>query len=282
MAVGLSWAHVLGDAFSVAEFMNMLGKVMAGYEPPKPLNLAQSLTKTQYSQSPTKGLDDPLSVKRVDPVGDNWITVNKCKMEKFSFHVTSTQLSQIQSKMSAKIDTFETLCAIIWLSVAKVRIGLSEPKFVTICKKGTRKNKVNGILSNSQMISIVKTDSDFSVVDANPSELAYLIKNGGGADEQKKVEEAMEREHGVADFVVYGANLTFVNLEDANFYGFESKGQKPMSFSCYIDGVGDEGCVLVLPGGPKDDDSGRILTITLPENEVIEVKSELKRGWSLL
>ena len=46
---------------------------------------------------------------------------------------------------------------------------------------------------------------------------------------------------------MYGANLTFVNLEEADFYGMELKGQKPVHVSYFIDGVGDEGVVLVTP-----------------------------------
>lgn len=274
MAIGLSFAHVLGDAFSAAEFMNLFGKVMKGYNPPRPLNLAQSLTKTHNPQTGTKVSQDPLSVKRVDPVGDNWIAVNNCKMETFSFPVNAAKLIQIQSEMGkTKFDTFECLCAVIWQSVAKFRTGASEPKVVTICRKDTRNDKVDGILSNSQMINVVK--AEFSVVDANLSDLAGLIKNGA-TDETKMVEETMEKGNGVADFVIYGANLTFVNLEEENFYGLECKGQMPVRVSCFIDGVGDEGAVLVLPGGAKDDGSSRIVTLILPDNELKELKSELK------
>lgn len=283
MAIGLSFAHVLGDIFSVAEFMNMFGKVMnGGYNPSKQLNLARSLTKTHtdYTKGSSK---DPLSVKRVDPVGDKWIAVNNSKMGTFSFKVNAEELSQIQTSMmgkKAEFDTFEVLCALIWQSIAKIRTKSSEPKMVTICKKWN--NKVDGILSNSQMITVVKPDL-ISVVDSKPSELAGLIKNSimecNNNNERKMVEEAMDKENGVADFVIYGGNLTFLNLEEANFYGFECKGQLPVSVSCFIDGVGDEGAVLVLPaaaGAGKNDGCSRIVTLILPENEVKELKSELK------
>lgn len=289
MAIGLSFAHVLGDIFSVAEFMNMFGKVMNGYNPSKQLNLARSLTKTHTPPhtDDTKGSSkDPLSVKRVDPVGDKWITVNNSKMSTFSFKVNAIELSQIQTSMMGKkteFDTFEVLCALIWQSIAKIRTKSSEPKLVTICKKWN--NKVDGILSNSQMITVVKPDL-ISVVDSKPSELAGLIKNSimecsnnNNNNERKMVEEAMDKENGVADFVIYGGNLTFVNLEEAKFYGFECKGQLPVTVSCFIDGVGDEGAVLVLPaaaGGGRNDGCSRIVTLILPENEVKELKSELK------
>ncbi|KAL3507273.1 hypothetical protein ACH5RR_032655 [Cinchona calisaya] len=284
MAVGLSWAHVLGDAFSAAEFMNVLGKLLAGNEPARPLNTARSLSRIQNPDSPRKVVvEDPLSVKRVGPVEDTWITVNNRKMETFSFHVTPTQLSHIESKIWDKYDSpiapFESICAVIWKCMAKIRHG-NEPKVVTICQKGSR-NKGDGILSNSQILSIVK--ADFAISKANHDELAAMIKNQA-IDERKKIEEAMECYQGLADFVVYGANLTFVNFQEANFYGFEYNGQKPVYVSYVIDGVGDEGAVLVLPGtknGAKDGRYGKIVNLILPENEIVELKSELKREWSI-
>ena len=54
-------------------------------------------------------------------------------------------------------------------------------------------------------------------------------------------------ERWVSNFIMDGANLTFVNLEEADFYGMELKGQKPVHVSYFIDGVGDEGVVLVTP-----------------------------------
>lgn len=125
MAIGISFAHVLGDIFSAAEFMNMFGKVMKGYNSPRQLNLARSLTKTHNipHTDDTKGSSqDPLSVKRVDLVDDKWITVNNSKMGTFSFQVNAAQLSQIQSsKMGkTKFDAFEVLSALIWQSIAKL------------------------------------------------------------------------------------------------------------------------------------------------------------------
>lgn len=279
MAVGLSWTHVLGDAFSAAEFMNALGRIIAGNQPERQLNTAQSLNRNTDSKSQKTVMEDPLSVKRVGPVEDKWITVNNRNMETFSFHVTPIKLSNIQSKISGKhgsrIAPFESLCAVIWKCVAKIRHG-NEPKVVTICKKGPR-NKGDGSLSNGQIISVVK--ADFAIAKASHDELAAMIKNQA-IDERKKIEEAMERDKGLADFEVYGANLTFVNYEDANFYGFQYSGQKPVCVSYWIDGVGDEGAVLVLPG-PNDGGFGRVVTVILPENEIVELKSELKREWSV-
>uniref|UniRef100_A0A5B7BV86 Protein ECERIFERUM 26-like n=1 Tax=Davidia involucrata TaxID=16924 RepID=A0A5B7BV86_DAVIN len=282
VSVGLCWAHVLGDAFSAVDFINMWGQFAAGHKPPRPLSSDQSHTKIENSPNPAMHFQDPLSIKRVSPVGDNWITTNNCKMEPFSFHVTATQLSHLQSKVCGggngndRIPPFESLCAIIWQCVAKVRDG-SEPKIVTICKNGPPNHK-NCIFGNGQVISVVK--ADFSIIEANPKELAELVINRA-VNETSQIEEAIGRDQGSSDFILYGANLTFVDMEGANFYGLEFKGQKPIDVNYTIDGVGDEGVVLVLPGKKDGDAAGRIVTIMMPENQVMELKSQLKVEFSI-
>ncbi|KAL6970965.1 hypothetical protein U1Q18_030644 [Sarracenia purpurea var. burkii] len=199
-------------------------------------------------------------------------------METFSFHLTTKQVIQLQSKVcgqvenSDQIPVFECLCGVIWKIVAHVRGG-SEPKLVTICKNDPGGPK-NGVLSNSQVISLVKTD--FSITEADPKELAKLVINGA-VDERIKIEEAVERDQGVSDFIIYGANLTFVDLQEADFYGVELKGHKPVYVSYTIDGIGDQGAILVLRG-PK---GGKIVTLIMPKNEILELKSELKKGFSI-
>ncbi|XP_016505025.1 protein ECERIFERUM 26-like [Nicotiana tabacum] len=152
---------------------------------------------------------------------------------------------------------FESLCAIIWQSSYRIRDGL-EPKVVAICKKSEEKKEY--LVGNNQVIGVVKVDH--SIREANPSDLARLIKNEI-IDEQLKIDEAIEKDHELLDVVVYGANLTFVNMEGADLYGFDWKGHKPTNVSYFIDGVGDAGTAVVLPTRPNDSskygDKGRIV-----------------------
>lgn len=270
--MGLSWAHVLGDAFSAADFVNAWGQVMSGQYPRQP-KLAQSHIETERSLTPTKKLEDPISVKRVGPVGDHWISASNRKMEVFSFHTTPRMLSELQSKVRGPV--FESLCGLIWKIVAQIRNGPG-PKLVTICKNGPKGRRNSGVPSNGQVISVVK--ADFSVTEADPKELAKLVMNRA-ADERHGIEEAMERDQGLSDFVIYGSNLTFVDWGEADFYGLEVKGEKPIHVNYTIDGIGDEGAVLLLPG-PPEGDGGKIVTLIVPENEVAALKSELKREFN--
>ncbi|OIT07475.1 PREDICTED: protein ECERIFERUM 26-like [Nicotiana attenuata] len=199
-------------------------------------------------------------------------------MESFSIHVTASKLGQLQSRTEIQ-GLFESLCAIIWQSISRIRDG-PEPKIITICKKGEEKKE--GLVGNNRVISVVKVDH--SIKEANPSDLASLIKNKT-IDERLKIDEAIEKDHGVSDIVVYGANLTFVNMEGADLYGFNWKGHKSTIVSYLIDGVGDVGTIVVLPTGPNDSSKdgleGRIVNMTLPEDEIMKLKFELSKEWSI-
>jgi hypothetical protein len=104
-------------------------------------------------------------------------------------------------------------------------------------------------------------------------------------EENSQIEEVVEKDNGVFDYIVYGANLTFVDLEETNFYGLEWNGHKPEAVHYSIQGVGDEGAVMVLPW-PKDSGTdgniGRIVVVTLPENEVVKLRFELQKNGLML
>ncbi|KAM7261394.1 hypothetical protein ACFE04_008761 [Oxalis oulophora] len=269
LALSLNWAHLLGDAFSIAEWFNSWGPRMSGNK----LKSEPSFTKPEKPKSPTPITKDPVTAKLVDPVGDIWVTPkNKCKMETFSFHITQTQLTNLQSKVSLgkkKAPEFESLCAIIWQCVAIVRDG-AELKTVTILKKDPTRKK--GQLGNYLVISSVQTN--ISVSDADLGNLAKLLVDEG-VDDGSKIEAAIERDDS-SDFIIYGANLTFVDLEGADLYGMEIYGHKPELVYYAIENVDDEGVVMVHPFGKEG--GGRLVTLTLPDNEVIKVKNEMRKN----
>ncbi|GFY83909.1 hypothetical protein Acr_03g0006830 [Actinidia rufa] len=145
----------------------------------------------------------------------------------------------------------------------------------------TPAHEKNGILGNGQVIKTV--EAGFSVLEVQPKELAELLINRA-VDDRPNIEDAVERDNGLSDLIVYGANLTFVDLEGADLYGLEFNGQKPTYVGYKVDGVGEEGLVLVLPG-PKDEGKNgkgrKVVTLIMPENQVAELKSELKREFSI-
>ncbi|CAK7328412.1 unnamed protein product [Dovyalis caffra] len=285
MSLGISWAHIIGDVYSASECINSWGQFLAGLKSYGPLKITKTSTWLENPNNRSVAIKEPVSLKRVDPVGDHWVTANNCKMETFSFHLSASQVSHLHSKIwgengMGKIPFFESLCAIMWQCIAKAKDGL-EPKVVTLCKKDPN-NPKDGILSNSQIISSV--EADFSVGDADLKKLAMLLVDQA-RKENSQIEVVVAKDGGVPDYLLYGANLTFVDLEEAHFYGLEWNGHTPEAVRYSIQGVGDEGAVTVLPW-PKDSgmdgNIGRIVTVTLPDNEVVKLRFELKKNGVML
>ncbi|OWM76767.1 hypothetical protein CDL15_Pgr004979 [Punica granatum] len=280
-SLSLNWAHILGDVFAVVDFINKWGQMLAGLqkdhpEPPK--------SNTVILETPMKADREPISVRRVGPVGDHWIYCPGRKKGTFTFHLTSSQLTHLRSKFfghmkSGRVPPYESLCTILWQCIANVKE--EEPKVVTICKNDPSKRAI-GVLSNSQKISVVRTDS--SIKGSDPCEILGLLVDQA-MEETAQIEEAVERDNGVSDFIIYGANLTFLDIGEANLYELELNGLKPIFADYAIGGVGEEGVVLVHPGpkGAKlSGDGGRVVTVILPENLLPALKGELKKNDLLL
>ncbi|KAK7247082.1 hypothetical protein RIF29_41959 [Crotalaria pallida] len=276
VSLGLSWAHVLGDPLSVSDFISTWGQAMDNLRLNKPINIPRSAPELNHP-GPEK---DPVCAKRVDPVGDHWIPPNNYKMDTFSFQLTNSQINYLQANIwGESVDQtppFESLCAVIWRCVARVREG-SEPKTITVCKTDPH-NMGNDIISNNQIIKKVEFGSECSIVDTNLKVLASLLADQG-IDERNEIEKAMGREQGVADYFVYGANLTFVDLEESNVNDLQLMGHKPRFVYYTLQGVGDEGAVLVMPctnGSINNVVAGKLVTLILPEDQLVNLKIELK------
>lgn len=288
--MGLSWAHVLGDAFSASAFINMWGQIVSGHTPPKCLH-APNPRKSKFPPTVDHGKSIPI-LKRVDPVGDCWLTAMNCKMDTNYFHVTAEQLEQMVTKacavddQAAKISHFEALSAIIWKYISEIREDYMGTRIVTICTTNSH-NRENEYPTNAMVLGIA--EADFAVAKADISELAELIAEKRVEENVITEEMAEITENGGADYIVYGANLTFVNLEEANIYGLEMKGKRPVFANYTINGVGDEGVVLVLPAGPTngrgEEGRGRdglVVTIVLPENQLAQLRNKLERDWNIV
>ncbi|CAK8578471.1 unnamed protein product [Lathyrus sativus] len=277
VAIGLSWANVMGDPHSASDFMIKWGDFFNNLNLKMPYTIPRSIPTPLNLEGPEK---DPVTVKRVDSVGDHWILANNKKMDSFSFHITNSQMNNLKEHIwGSSVEnnpSFESLCAIIWRCIARVREG-SKLTTVTVCRSDPN-GRGNDIIGNDQLICKVDAGNDCSIVDTNLKTLARLLVEQG-IDERKQIEEIVDKDQGATDFFVYGANLTFLNLEDVNVYDFELRRKKPIFVYYTLQGVGDEGAVLVLPwsrGHNKSDIDGKFVTIILPEDEMVKVKDELK------
>ena len=60
ISLGMSWAHILGDAFSASDFINSWCQYMASHKLNEPLALPKSLTKIEKPDNPTQLDKEPL------------------------------------------------------------------------------------------------------------------------------------------------------------------------------------------------------------------------------
>lgn len=281
MSIGLSWAHVLGDSFSASNFVNMWAQIMGGQLSPQFLEKSTKTNKLLINNNHNNPILStvrrlPFSLKRVNPVGDHWKITNTLEMQSYSFHITQKQLNKLTSKACGtnKEKPFDVICATLWKLLAKVRREYSsEPAMVTIIRRedSSPDSETTQVSCNNQVIISIVEATEVKVSEAETSELMELITKKI-MDETRAVEDLIEKENGVSDFVVYGANLTFVNLEEAKIYDLELKGKKPLFASYNISGVGDEGVILVLPRPI----GGRIVNLVLPQKQIDGLKNEIR------
>ncbi|KAI3882002.1 hypothetical protein MKX03_014571 [Papaver bracteatum] len=276
MSIGISWAHVLGDALLASHVINYWGQLVSTGHLPHNLQKLEPKTVTEGNRT---FVDLQPLFKRVDPVGDYWKFVNNCNMITSYFQIDPAKLNNILLRINGQcgtrqIPTFECLSAIIWKTLAKIRTK-EEPRVVTICRN--RSYQINNAHSgNNQIFGTVKANCQ--VKDANLSDLAALMLDQT-THEQCQMDQEIEKDGGLSDFVVYGANLTFLDLEESKIYEMELKGHKPVFANYVVEGVANLGLVLVLPG-PSN--KGRTVTVILPENEILQLRTELEKEWCIV
>lgn len=289
ISIGLSWAHILGDAFSASQFINLWGKFLSGQVPIQQLDMPSIRKNSNNKKNPLPQVAKvPFSIQKVllDPVGDQWLINNQCKMQYHSFHLTAKQLNHL-TQAAKSVKPFEVISAIMWKSLAKIRGKSSEPKIVAVCRRNAGSwDKEVELPSNSHVTvsTIQAANLKAAVAEADLAELAKLIAHKH-EDETNLVGEVMDQKENDGkshDFILYGAHLTFVNLEEVKIYGLELRGQKPVFASYYLYGVGDEGAILVLPGPASGKyEGGKLVNLVLPENQLEELKYELRKEWGI-
>lgn len=205
-------------------------------------------------------------------------------MATHTFHITSKQLQQLltatnQTNNATKIEAsyFEIISALVWKCIAQISDG-SGPRVVTICTSDSNRAE-NEFPSNGLVLS--KFEASSAAGKSDVLELAKLIAEKRTV-ENHAMEKLVDEGEGKEDFIVYGANLTFVDLEEADFRGVKLNGHKPVMANCTFRGVGDQGVVLVLPAPEDGGGDGRIVTVSLPGKELDQLKAKLEGEWGII
>ncbi|XP_025822068.1 protein ECERIFERUM 26-like [Panicum hallii] len=248
MALGFTWAHLIGDIPSAAACFSTWAQLLSGKKAPAP-TLRDPHTKP-LSAAPA-GVTAPPSVKATAaPVGDDWRVPTACEMVPFSFHVTEQQLKRLLlGSHHHQVSTFELVAALVWRAVAAIRgpEEEEETRTVTVVKTTDPAAAPSGGrrlgLTNEHRIGHVVAPAGLPPAAADVAELAALLA-GASLDGAGAVAALAGADD--ADAVVYGANLTLVDAEGLDVYGgLELGARRPAHVEYAVDGAGDGGAVVV-------------------------------------
>jgi len=258
LALGFSWAHLIGDVFSAATCFNKWAQILSGKKPEATVLTPEN--KPLQGHSPAGAAAAPRSVKQVGPIEDHWLVPPGRDMACYSFHVTEATLKELQQQ-GRHAGTFELVSALLWQTVAKIRGNVDT---VTVVRTGAAARSGRA-LANEMKVGYVEA-SGSSPAKTDVAELAALLVKG-------VVDETAAVAAFPGDVLVYGgAHLTLVDMEQVDGYGLEIKGLRPVHVEYGMDGVGEEGAVLVQPDA---DGRGRLVTAVLPRDEIESFRAAL-------
>ncbi|OEL19570.1 Protein ECERIFERUM 26-like [Dichanthelium oligosanthes] len=260
LALGFSWAHLIGDVASAATCFNKWAQILSGKKPEVTVLTPENKPLQGQSQA---GAAAPRCVKQVGPIEDLWIVPAGRDMACYSFHVTEATLKKLQQqgRHAAAAGTFELVSALLWQTVARIR---GDVQAVTVVKHDAAARSGRA-LANEMKVGYVEA-SGSSPAKTDVAELAALLAKG-------VVDETAAVAAFPGDVLVYGgAHLTLVDMERVDVYGLEIKGQRPVHVEYGMDGVGEEGAVLVQPNA---DGRGRVVTAVFPKDEVQSLRAAL-------
>jgi len=258
LALGFSWAHLIGDVFSAATCFNKWAQILSGKKPEATVLTPEN--KPLQGHSPAGAAAAPRSVKQVGPIEDHWLVPPGRDMACYSFHVTEATLKELQQQ-GRHAGTFELVAALLWQTVAKIRRSVDT---VTVVRTDAAARSGRA-LANEMKIGYVEA-SGSSPAKTDVAELAALLAKG-------VVDETAAVAAFPGDVLVYGgAHLTIVDMEQVDVYGLEIKGLRPVHVEYGMDGVGEEGAVLVQPDA---DGRGRLVTAVLPRDEIESFRAAL-------
>ncbi|KAJ1272720.1 hypothetical protein BS78_06G224000 [Paspalum vaginatum] len=261
LALGFSWAHLIGDIPSAATCFNKWAQILSGNNP-EPTVLTPENAPRQ-GHTPASAVAAPRSVKQVGPIEDHWLVPAGRDMACYTFHVSEAALKDLQQqgRHAAAAGTFELVSALVWQTVAKLRDGV---RTVTVVRANAA-GRSGRALANEMKVGYVEAAGS-SPAKTDVAELAALLAEG-------VVDETAAVAAFPGDVLVYGgAHLTLVDMEQVDLYGLEIKGQRPVHVEYGMHGVGEEGAVLVQPDA---DARGRVVTAVLPRDEIASLRAAL-------
>ncbi|GJN36735.1 hypothetical protein PR202_gb25627 [Eleusine coracana subsp. coracana] len=283
LAIGFTWAHVIGDIPSAAACFRAWTQLVSGNKPLYPtLRDPAAVLPTVTPPASAKKAPPPSVKLAAAPVGDHWaVPTGGHDMAPFSFHVTEQQLEALRVSVGkgssgCHVGPFELISALTWRALAAIRGAQDHEeeeeatRTVTVVKAGAAASGGGG-LSNDHRIGHVVAAGPVPPAEAGVGKLVALLA-GARLDEGEAA--AAVAAAGGGDVVVYGANLTFVDAGGVDVYGgMELAGRRPAHVEYAVAGVGGGGAAVVHrdAGG-----RGRTVAAVVRRGEVDHLRAALR------
>ncbi|KAJ1267756.1 hypothetical protein BS78_07G082300 [Paspalum vaginatum] len=254
MALGFTWAHVIGGIPSAAACFATWAQLASGNKAPPPALRDPLSTPPPPPAAPpaSETAPPPSAVKATSaPVGDHWAVPAARNMVPFSFHVTEQQLKALQQRGARpggapSVGPFELVSALVWRGLAAIRAsedGEEATRTVTVVRTtqpavGGGSNRRPGLANKHRIGQAVASGAAPAAADV--AALAALLAGARVDDAGAVAAQA------AGDVVVYGACLTFVDAGGVvEAHPLELAGRRPAHVEYAVDGVGDGGAAVV-------------------------------------
>ncbi|GMH12440.1 hypothetical protein Nepgr_014281 [Nepenthes gracilis] len=279
LAVGLSCSHLLSDPISASTFIRAWAEIALNGNillppffhplPPRrlPINRAQEKPNTHFINGYKSIIE-----------GLNPVQAHNVKTLTLLFTDQIAQscmgLAQPNTNMGPSPSPFQALAGLFWVCISRVRGERNGLMGLSICEDARKLigldkgffgncmvyNKVDGAGVEPNSISQAATAVGEAMVRMNYEGIMGLI-------------EWLESSNGQSPPPsMDGDDLICINLEDSDLYSAPfDECLEPLHVSCYVEPVVGRGKVLVLPSPLGEGPMGRVVMVTLPEDEVVKL-----------
>ncbi|CAL5206362.1 unnamed protein product [Lathyrus oleraceus] len=285
IAIGLSCTHLLADSICATNFMKAWADISLDNKmisppifhplPPqkpqnkKPNNISYMGLISHYKSS----IEKPISIKE-----SKYTTISMG----FSHHMVQACMSLAQingsSSPSPTSTPFEALSGLFWVALSKIKGIQNGLVDMSICLNVRKIMGLDqGFFGNSMLYNKVHLEENFNL-DLYGNKFPHATKAIRNAVAKIKNEEIMdliewfENNDINSSTMMKGRDLVFTSLEDVDPYLATFQDMlKPIHVSYYLEPVFGEGHVLILPTPLDEGPLGRVVMVTLEEEEAIKL-----------
>jgi len=271
LAIGLSCTHLLADSISATNFMKAWADISLGNKmtsPPifHPLPHQRPQNKKPNNNSYMSLISHYKEAKYTTiSMGFSDQMVRACM-----------SMAQPNDSLSPTPTPFEALAGLFWVTLSKIKGMKNGLVDMSICLD-VRKNLGldEGFFGNSMLYNKVHLEEKFNLDEDKFPLATKAIRNVVtkiGNEEIMDLIEWFENNDINSSAMMNGDDLVFTSLENVDPYlaMFQDK-FKPIHVSYYIEPVFGEGHVLILPTSNDEGPLGRVVMVTLQEEEAIKL-----------